>query len=106
MMALKNQQGPLILTDVLDQDLQNNLRENVMTASNCDTHYDNDEVRTYRNVVIQRNRQIKSGELGCYYVKDSLRTSIEDAKEYIDAMLEACGIEFFNSRENALLVDA
>lgn len=67
--------------------------------------YENDETRVYRGVTIQRNRSIKHGEVGCYYVKESLRTSIEDAKEYIDSMIEACGIEFFNTRKNALIVD-
>lgn len=76
-----------------------------MTESNLETEYNNDETRVYRGVTIHRNRQIKTGELGCYYVKDSLRTSIEDAKEYIDGMLEACGIEFFNTRKNALLIE-
>ena len=60
----------------------------IMTDSNFETEYDNDETRVYRGVTIHRNRQIKTGDKGCYYVKDSLRTSIEDAKEYIDGMLE------------------
>ena len=77
----------------------------LMTNSNIETEYDNDEIRVYRDVTIHRNRQIKTGDKGCYYVKDSLRTSIEDAKEYIDGMLEACGIEFFNTRKNALLIE-
>lgn len=76
-----------------------------MTDSNFETEYDNDETRVYRGVTIHRNRKIKTGDKGCYYVKDSLRTSIEDAKEYIDGMLEACGIEFFNTRKNALLIE-
>ncbi len=76
-----------------------------MTDSNFETEYDNDETRVYRDVTIHRNRQIKSGDKGCYYVKDSLRTSIEDAKEYIDEMLEACGIEFFNTRKNPLIIE-
>lgn len=76
-----------------------------MTDSNFETEYDNDETRVYRGVTIHRNRKIKTGVKGCYYVKDSLRTSIEDAKEYIDGMLEACGIEFFNTRKNALLIE-
>ena len=77
----------------------------LMTNSNFETEYDNDETRVYRGVTIHRNRQIKTGDKGCYYVKDSLRTSIEDAKEYIDGMLEACGIEFFTTRKNALLIE-
>lgn len=77
----------------------------IMTDSNFETEYDNDETRVYRDVTIYRNRLIKSGDKGCYYVKDSLRTSIEDAKEYIDGMLEACGIEFFNTRKNPLIIE-
>lgn len=74
-----------------------------MKDSNFETIYNNDESRVYRGVTIERNRQIKTGDAGCYYVKDSLRTSLVDAKEYIDSMLEACGIEFFNTRKNALI---
>ncbi len=77
----------------------------LMTNSNFETEYDNDETRVYRDVTIHRNRQIKTGNKGCYYVKDSLRTSIEDAKEYIDGMLEACGIEFFTTRKNPLIIE-
>ena len=77
----------------------------IMTDSNYETEYDNDETRVYRGVTIHRNRQIKTGDKGCYYVKDALRTSIEDAKEYIDGMLEACGIEFFNTRKNPLIIE-
>lgn len=76
-----------------------------MIINDSKTEYCNDETRIYRGVTIGRNRKIKNGEVGCYYVKESLRTSIDDAKEYIDAMIEACGIEFFNTRKNALLVN-
>lgn len=76
-----------------------------MSANISKIQYDNDETRVYRGVTIGRNRSIKHGESGCYYVKDSLRTSIDDAKDYIDAMIDACGIEFFNTRKNALIDD-
>lgn len=77
----------------------------IMIDSYFEIEYDNDETRVYRGVTIHRNRQIKTGNKGCYYVKDSLRTSIEDAKEYIDGMLEACGIEFFTTRKNPLIIE-
>lgn len=74
-----------------------------MKNSKFDVEYENDNVRNYRNVTIYRNPKIKIGDLGCYYVKDSQRTSIADAKEYIDSMIEACGVEFFNTRSNPLI---
>lgn len=67
--------------------------------------YNNDETRVYREVTIHRDRKVKTGEAGCYYVKEKLCTSIQDAQLYIDEMLEACGIEFFKTRTNPLLVD-
>ena len=51
-----------------------------MKDSNTQTKYDKiDETREYRTVTIERNRKIKSGEEGCYFVKDKLCTSIQDA---------------------------
>lgn len=77
-----------------------------MKDSNTQTKYDKiDETREYRTVTIERNRKIKSGEEGCYFVKDKLCTSIQDAQEYIDAMIEACGIDFFKSRRKNPLLD-
>jgi hypothetical protein len=67
--------------------------------------FHNDQDRMYRGVRISRNTKIKVGKEGAYFVKDSLRTSLQDAKEYIDAMIESCGIEFFNHRPNALIED-
>lgn len=65
----------------------------------------NDETREYRDVTIERNREIKTGDAGCYFVKDRLCTSIQDAQEYIDSMLEACGIDFFKTRRINPLLD-
>jgi hypothetical protein len=77
-----------------------------MSELKTQTKYDKmDETREYRTVTIERNRKIKSGEEGCYYVKDKLCTSIQDAQDYIDAMIEACGIEFFKSRRKNPLLD-
>lgn len=76
-----------------------------MKKDKFQVQYDNDETRVYRDVTIFRNRKIKTGDEGCYYIKDKLCTSIQDAQLYIDEMLEACGIEFFKTRENPLIVD-
>lgn len=73
-----------------------------MKNSKNEIDYHIDDTRVYRGVTIGRNRGVKTGEAGCYIVKMRQCTSIEDAQTYIDEMIEACGIEFFNSRNNVL----
>lgn len=76
-----------------------------MKESSNEIKYDQTfETREYRNVTIERNRTVKTGEKGCYQVKGYDCTSIQDAQEYIDSMIEACGIEYFQTiRKNALI---
>ena len=78
-----------------------------MKASNNEIKYDQTfETREYRKVTIERNRTVKAGEKGCYHVNGYKCASIQDAQEYIDSMMEACGIEFFQTeRKNALIED-
>lgn len=78
-----------------------------MKDSNSKVKYDQTyETREYRKVTIERNRSVKAGDKGCYHVNGYECASIIGAQEYIDSMIEACGIEFFQiKRKNALIED-
>lgn len=76
-----------------------------MTTTNHELTYDRAfNTHEYRTVTIENNRSIKSGEKGCYTVNKYPCESLKGAQEYIDSMIEACGIDFFQIiRKNPLI---